>query len=124
VIGVDVVDLAAMRGRLGKSRWRDLAFDRTETLSAETLPISQFERRLAMTWALKEAIVKALGTGFANGRSPRDVLISFDSDKPRLASAIAGACPHLEQYQLSCSATTELAVAVCHIELHECQEDR
>ena len=121
MIGVDVVDLERLRPRLRQSRWRRLAFTATETAAAEGLSPDTAERRLAMTWAAKEAVVKALRTGFGPSRPPVALSILFELKGPRVATVFAGACSHLHAYHLSCSSTAGVAVAVCQIDQHDCK---
>jgi len=65
-IGVDVVDLARFERALDRTpRLRERLF----TAEERVLPL----RSLAGRWAAKEAVLKALGTGWRRGISWRDV---------------------------------------------------
>jgi len=72
-IGVDVLQLTRIRRTL--ARFGEHFIDRL-LLPAEKAQLSktaQPERFLAMRFAAKEAVVKAMGTGFAHGMWIRDV---------------------------------------------------
>ena len=72
-IGTDVVQLARVERvweRYGERFARRLLLDQEQQLfKSSSRPV----RFLAMRFAAKEAVVKALGTGFANGMWVRDV---------------------------------------------------
>lgn len=72
-IGTDIVQLERIErtyARFGDAFARRVLMDEEYRLFAET---KRPERFLAMRFAAKEAVVKAMGTGFANGMWIRDV---------------------------------------------------
>ncbi len=72
-IGTDIVQLERIErtyARFGDAFARRVLMDEEYRLFAET---KRPERFLAMRFAAKEAVVKAMGTGFANGMWVRDV---------------------------------------------------
>lgn len=87
--------------------------------SSQILQITCDDRRsqtIAASFAVKEAVYKALGTGLIDGMSWRDVQVHD-------ALGICTMTPHgrtkdmftqnsISHWQLSCSATSELAIAV------------
>ena len=84
-IGTDVVQLARVEetyARHGEHFVRRLLMPEEE---AAFRKYKRPVRFLAMRFAAKEAAVKALGTGFAEGIGPRDVAVrSLPSGKPEL----------------------------------------
>lgn len=88
-VGVDVVDLVEFEHnmRVGGDRWMRKVFTDTEIAYA-----SGRSERLATRFAAKEAVVKALGTGFRAGVSARMVEIVTDPEgRPRVVLAGAAA---------------------------------
>lgn len=84
-IGSDLVEIArvaSIHGRFGERFVGHLLMpDEYAGFASARRP----ERYLAMRFAAKEAVVKALGTGFANGLWIRDVGITQDDNgKPRI----------------------------------------
>jgi holo-[acyl-carrier protein] synthase len=81
-IGIDIHDVARMKRELRKEDGglRDAVFTRQEVArcNASSAPARQF----AICFAVKEALLKALGTGWAGGVSWRDVEV-----EPRGATA-------------------------------------
>jgi len=72
-IGTDVLELSRVEriyGRYGEKFAERMLLDEEQTLFAQAKNKVRF---LAMRFAAKEAIVKALGTGFSNGIWVRDV---------------------------------------------------
>ncbi len=72
-IGTDIVErtrVERLLERFGDSFARRILLDEEYTLFARTKQPARF---LAMRFAAKEAVVKAMGTGFANGMWVRDV---------------------------------------------------
>ncbi len=78
-VGSDLVEISRVAGiyaRFGARFAEHLLMPEEQAMFAAA---SRPERFLAMRFAAKEAIVKALGTGFANGLWIRDVGISADA---------------------------------------------
>lgn len=75
-VGIDVVDVASIEhnATVGGERWLRKVFTDGERSYA-----SGNAERLATRFAAKEAVVKALGTGFRDGISPRAVEIVCDT---------------------------------------------
>ncbi len=65
------VDLEAV-GRVGFDGFDDVALNPAERVSLKRLPFEQKDEARSRLWARKEALVKALGTGFAH-RNPNGV---------------------------------------------------
>lgn len=75
-------------------------------------------RELAARFAAKEAVAKALGTGFRHGVRPRDIVIlNRPSGQPYVE--LAGKVAHLAEglvAHVSLSHLKELATAICVLE--------
>jgi holo-[acyl-carrier protein] synthase len=113
-VGVDVVDLVEFEHnlRVGGPRWLCKLFTETELATAEGRP-----ERLGARFAAKEAVVKALGTGFRAGVSARCVEIVSDPDgRPRVAlagaAAVAASVIEVGEVLVSVSREDGCAVAV------------
>ena len=90
-IGVDVLEAARIQKTL--ARFGDHFIDRL-LMPAERAQLARTkrpERFIAMRFAAKEAIVKAMGTGFAHGRWIRDVGVVQNAwGKPEVAYSPRG----------------------------------
>ncbi len=121
--GVDMVDVARFRrvADAGEEKLFERLF-RPDEISAFSSP-----RELAMVFALKEAVSKALGTGIAEGVSWHDIqVLSSDCDGHSVvlhgtAERLAGGgCIHV-----SADSTDTLAVAFAILDtVTETEEDR
>ena len=84
-VGTDLVEIlrvANIYARFGERFSDHLLMPEEQQLFAQA---SRPERFLAMRFAAKEAIVKALGTGFAQGLWIRDVgIVADDRGQPRI----------------------------------------
>jgi holo-[acyl-carrier protein] synthase len=92
-IGVDIVDIARIRALLDKYGERFLRRVYTEAETAYAMSGANRAERLAGRFAVKEALMKALGTGKSNGILWRDVeTLRGRSGKPevRLHGQAAG----------------------------------
>jgi holo-[acyl-carrier protein] synthase len=93
-IGTDVVKLErveATLARFGEHFVRRLLLPEELAEYPRARPHARQSRFLAMRFAAKEAVVKALGTGFANGMWIRDVGIRSDPlGKPELIWSARG----------------------------------
>lgn len=118
MIGLDVVDLQMIRPRLADVRWCRLAFTEAELASVLGVRESTATWLLAQTWALKEAVVKANGSGFSGGISPREVEIGGLGARPALSRPLRNGCVHPERYLLSTGRTGSVVVGMCVISAH------
>lgn len=114
-VGVDIFEIARMERALARtpSIAKRLFTDEERTYcQAKTRPAQHF----ACRFAAKEAILKALGTGFSQGISARDISVSHDSYGKPLA-VLCGRAAQIAQEQgvleiaLSLSFTHEVAIA-------------
>ena len=77
-LGVDIVEIARMRRILKRTpRFRTRLFSAEEQAYCDAKP--QPEVHYATRFAAKEAVVKALGTGFSQGINPRDIEVKRTS---------------------------------------------
>jgi len=113
-LGVDIVEIARMRAALERRpRMKERLFSAEERAYCESR--NKPEIHYAMRFAAKEAVLKALGTGFSGMRF-RDVEVVRDErgrPVPRLtgrAAQVAGSAGVIEVH-LSLSFTHENAVA-------------
>lgn len=114
-IGVDIVEIARMEGVLEKTP----SFARRVFTEEEQAYCEKSARpavHYAARFAAREAVLKALGTGFSEGIGVRDVSVSRDS-KGRPVAVLAGRAAEVAkvlgvvEVALSLSHTSELAVA-------------
>jgi len=115
--GVDIVEIARIAAMLQDhgERFLDRCFTLAERDYAESAP-KQREQRYAVRFAAKEAALKALGTGWRNGISWRDIgVVNEPSGRPVLN--ITGRCADLasqmsiSSWQVSLSHTGSMAIA-------------
>ncbi|MCX7831995.1 MAG: holo-ACP synthase [Actinobacteria bacterium] len=113
-IGIDVVDIDRFEGVLKrKPRFAEKYFHQEELESLRNR--KNFTRHLAGRFAAKEAIVKAMGTGFS-GFSLKEIIVLNDkSGKPlvRLEGKALQVCKELgiEEFALSISFSKNTVVA-------------
>lgn len=114
-IGVDIVEIARMSRVLEKTP----SFARKMFTEEEQRYCDQAPRRAAhyaARFAAREAVLKALGTGFAKGVGRKDVSVSRD-DHGKPVAVLQGKALQIAQEQeivevaLSLSLTSDLAVA-------------
>ena len=114
-IGVDIVEITRMEGILSKTpSFAARVFTDEERLYCESKarPAAHY----ACRFAAREAVLKALGTGFSRGIGRKDVSVARDSNGKPLA-VLTGRALEIAQEQgivevaLSLSFTGELAVA-------------
>lgn len=122
-LGVDIVEIDRMRDALGRRpRMKERLFSETERAYCESR--NRPEIHYAMRFAAKEAVLKALGTGFSGMRFT-DVEVMRD-DRGRPVPVLHGrAKEHAEQcgvvelhLSLSFTHTTAVASAVAITEQH------
>jgi holo-[acyl-carrier-protein] synthase len=75
-IGIDIAEIARIKRLLGREGFAEKIFTPSEIAFSEKH--SAPEISLAGRFAAKEAIMKALGTGWAKGVSWRDITITHD----------------------------------------------
>lgn len=121
-MGVDIVEIERVRAILNRSpafARRAFSEDEQAYCNAATSP----EYHYATRFAAKEAVLKALGTGFSGGIKPRDVEVVLNAKgKPRVrltgkAAAVAKEA-HISELPLSLSYTHTEAVA-CALALRD-----
>ena len=121
-MGVDIVEVARMRAIMKRSpAFIERSFSCEERAYCDATASPEFH--YATRFAAKEAVVKALGTGFRHGIRPNDIEVYLNAKgKPRvrLHRAAAKIAAHLsiEEIPLSLSYTHNEAVA-CALALTE-----
>ncbi len=121
-MGVDIVEVARIRAIMKRSpAFIERSFSCEERAYCDATASPEFH--YATRFAAKEAVVKALGTGFTHGIRPNDIEVYLNSKgKPRvrLHRAAAKIAVHLgiEEIPLSLSYTHNEAVA-CALALTE-----
>lgn len=114
-MGVDIVDIEKMRAILARTpSFAQKVFSNEERAycDATSSPVYHYATR----FAAKEAVLKALGTGFSQGISPRDVEVILNAQgKPKIKlhrNALRVACEmRIKELPLSLSYTHREAVA-------------
>jgi holo-[acyl-carrier protein] synthase len=97
--GVDLVEIARIEAMLAEhgERFRDRCFTAEEQAYAEAATVRRAER-YAARFAAKEAVLKALGTGWRDGIAWTDIAISRDpAGRPRVT--LSGRCGELAAEQ-------------------------
>lgn len=98
-LGVDIVDISRMRDILDKTP-NFIEYTYTSAEAEYCQKSSRFVEHYATHFAAKEAVLKALGIGFAEGISPKDVEVLHD-DKGK---------PYIELYGRVKGAAEELGI--------------
>ena len=115
--GIDIVEISRIADMLNEHgpRFIERCFTDVERDYAEASDKRRFER-YAVRFACKEAVLKALGTGWRNGISWRDIgIVHEPSGQPRIM--LSGRCAELAnergitQWHVSLSHTDTMAVA-------------
>ncbi len=114
-LGVDIVDIARMERILERTpAFARRVFTEEERMYCESTP--RPAAHYACRFAAREAVLKALGTGFGSGVGRRDVWVTRDSSgRPR--AVLEGRAAEIANEQgivemaLSLSFTSELAIA-------------
>jgi holo-[acyl-carrier protein] synthase len=83
-LGIDIVDVERIAGKISKDNgFRELVFSANEIAYCENMA-NKFEH-YAARFAAKEAFLKALGTGWANGTAFNEIEIRNNEDgKPEI----------------------------------------
>ena len=114
-VGVDIVEIARMRevlARTPRMRYRVFTEDERAWCDGRANPAASY----AGCFAVREAVLKALGVGFSEGVGFADVSVGHD-DKGRPRAILAGRAEEIAREQgvdevfVSISHTRELAVA-------------
>ncbi len=83
-LGTDLVGIARIRGVHTRQGERFLARVYTAAEQAYCLAAADPAERLATRWAAKEAVMKALGTGWTGGVDFRQIEVVSGAGAPRL----------------------------------------
>lgn len=116
-IGIDMVDVARMTGAIarGGDRFRRRVFTEGELLQAKGRPDAA--RRLALCFAAKEALFKAMGTGWPRGGKFTDVELRQDAGGARLE--VTGAARDIldgrRVEEIAVTASWEGNIALCFV---------
>jgi holo-[acyl-carrier protein] synthase len=78
-IGVDLMSVSRFARVAAHRRYRTVVFTAAELAEASLLAEPRFTERLAGRFCAKEAVAKALGRGFGQGLSWRDIEVTADS---------------------------------------------
>ena len=114
-LGVDIVEVSRIQAILGRSQAfsaRAFSPEEQEYCNAKRNPAVHY----ATHFAAKEAVLKALGTGFSGGIGPRDVEVAHD-EKGRPVAVLHGRAQEfaaqkgIEEIHISLSRTHDTAVA-------------
>ncbi|HLW22319.1 MAG TPA: holo-ACP synthase [Sphaerochaetaceae bacterium] len=119
-IGVDAVAVERMDTRRMSAHVLRRLFHEREYQEAMTLPEERRAEYLASRFAAKEALVKALGTGF-RGIAPRDIAVVVDRlGRPSITveSTVRQAL-HLDSMIIHLSMTHERSLALAFVVLEE-----
>jgi len=117
-IGIDIIEVARIRKayrRLGKKFLDGVYTEREQEFSLKRADPAE---RLAARWAAKEAVAKALGTGFARGVKPVDIEI-IDNERSRPTVRVTGKAAKFMgdmKVHLSISHLKDVATAMAVIE--------
>ncbi len=113
-IGNDIIELKRVTDACGSESFVTRIYTDNERREA-----SEHEKRLVGDFAVKEAVAKALGTGFA-GCAPRDIEVLRDSSGKPYVVLLGGARDiaereHITRVHVSISDTDDWvsAIAVC-----------
>lgn len=115
--GVDLVEVARIDRTLREhpTRFAERCFTQSERAYAESGPRLRAQR-YAVRFACKEAVLKALGTGWRSGISWRDIeVVREPSGRPRLS--LSGRCAelaaelHIQTWHVALSHTGHSAMA-------------
>jgi holo-[acyl-carrier protein] synthase len=77
-IGVDLISVSRFAKVAAHKRYRTVVFTAAELAEADTMAEPRCTERLAGRFCAKEAVAKALGRGFGQGLSWRDIEVTAD----------------------------------------------
>lgn len=116
-IGIDITETDRLRKAVARYGDRFLEKSFTEKDIASCRNHGDFLMNLAMVFAAKEAVVKAIGTGIRDGINWKDIEVTFNpAGAPQLC--FYGKCKtvvhnlHVDKYWISTSSTDRYAVAM------------
>lgn len=122
-IGLDMVEIDRIDGSLARfgERFTRRVLTASENLVAQSLGADRRAAHVAARFAAKEAGVKALGTGFANGIGPQDIEVAnLEGGQPVLclhgAAATRAAVLGVARSHLTLTHTRTTAAAVVILE--------
>lgn len=119
-IGLDVIEVDRVQEKIEKEQgFRELVFAKEEIAYCE--PMTHKYEHYAARFAAKEALFKALGTGWAKGTLYNEILIlGDDAGKPEISftGATAATLRHIDlsKIKISLSHLKNIAAAVVVIE--------
>lgn len=125
--GTDIVEISRIRKALEETQgFRERIYTSGEIAYCESKKQQKY-RSYAARFSAKEAVVKALGTGFGAGMRPMDIeILNDDNNKPyiTLHGAASGefAKRNITLYDISMSHCDEYAVA-CFIAMGKGEEN-
>lgn len=116
VHGIDMTSVERIRGIALEELTLKRVF--TEAEIAEGFSVRDTYRRLAMVFASKEALMKALGTGWAKGVSWKDIEVTGFSGRSLSVrvSGMAGEILGGRSVKLDATSTGTIAIAVAIID--------
>jgi len=117
-VGIDLVEVARLRRIVERhAGFRERTFTPTELVSAEALPERRRFEFLAGRFAVKEAVLKAFGTGLSDEVAFTDIEVAVAESGAPLLRLTGGAqrlaaARGLTRFQTSISHDAGIAVAV------------
>jgi holo-[acyl-carrier protein] synthase len=121
-IGIDITEVERIAEKIGKEQgFRELVFSANEIRYCEAVA-NKYEH-YAARFAAKEAFLKAIGTGWANGTAFNEIEISHDEKGKPLLTLIGSTAIAMQQkgigtISVSLSHVKAMATAVVIIESH------
>jgi holo-[acyl-carrier protein] synthase len=118
-VGVDVCEVGRLRKAMRRAGFRERVFDADEIRYCEAH--ARKELHYAARFAAKEALFKALGTGWGSGVGWRDVAVRGDGRTPPILELTGGAARRaralgMVRSHLSLSHSGDYAVAMVVLE--------
>ena len=109
-LGIDIIKVDRIRAALDRFGPR---FSRRVLTEAEQRYVRDRPETMAGRWAAKEAVLKALGTGWRRGISWRDVEIRNERSGSPTVALRGGARDYMEQQKIS-----QVLVSISHCRTH------
>lgn len=121
-VGTDIIEVARVAKAIGSERFVRRVFTAAERRYCESRGNLGRAASYAARWAAKESLLKALGTGLADGRLVDVEVVNDASGQPRVrlhgALAERATLMGATAVSLSMSHTREFATAVCVMEVN------